>query len=444
MYKEIHTGGDPRNYLEFSEIRNEINKINHPGAPEVDFKNIETLALELFSKNGIDLQTAAYFTFARTKLHGLEGFSEGCELISTLIVNSWPLLWPEGETARIDMLDWLNSRVGQDVRSFSYKTKHIPLLIQIEQPLKAIAEKLKSENLKKTPKIIELYEYIKNTRSTLEKRLIEQRAAKKNAPPKTQEEILIYKPQAVIKEPEPEPVKQETPHVPLVNKQTLVIHKQPRFKGWHGFLLGAAITGAALIGFDHYRNVIAKPEQVNLNFFTPLSSSDIIQFSLQQKTNFVKYDQPQLSDYKNQLKQLSSLSPLATRYYGDNLTRFVGALWPDNAEQKQLVGEWQKQLKMQSTDRFMRNGYYNAQTQLQTLSDDLSRAEEQKRSFTISQLKSAVYNIQTSLNQEPPLEELLRQLSAQENPSPVLIKNIDERFNSLLSYYHELTTAKNE
>ncbi|MCD9451947.1 hypothetical protein LXN04_19630, partial [Yersinia pestis subsp. pestis] len=51
----------------------------------------------------------------------------------------------------------------------------------------------------------------------------------------------------------------------------------------------------------------------------------------------------------------------------------------------------------------------------------------------MSYLKTAVYQMQTELNREIPLEELLRQLavSADEHQpaSPVLIKQIDDRWN---------------
>ncbi len=34
----IQTGGDPRHWPEFSAIREEINKINHPARPEVNWR----------------------------------------------------------------------------------------------------------------------------------------------------------------------------------------------------------------------------------------------------------------------------------------------------------------------------------------------------------------------------------------------------------------------
>lgn len=440
MSTDIHIGGDPRNYLEFSEIRNEINKMNHPAAPEMDFNLIETLSLELFRQNGVDLQTATYYTFAKTKLVGLEGFSEGCELIATLVTQHWREFWPDSENARIDMLDWLNNRVGYDVRNFSFTTKQIPLLLQIEQPLKTIVEKLKGETLKKTPKIVELYDYVKNTRATLEKRLVEQQTKKAAPKPKPKPEPVVEtpEPEVVAPPPPPPPTVVETIKIEYVPVPTPI---SPRFKGWHGFILGALVTGASLFAFSHYQPKPIKPEHVDLSLFTTMTDSHSSLLASHYENTFGK-EQNLLSDYEKQLEQITQLPPLATRYYGDNLVRLSARLWPDNDKQKALAKQWQSQLTMQHQDRFMRDNYYNAQQLLNDLVAGLNRAEETNRSFTLSQLKSSAFAIQKQLDQEVPLEELLRQLSTEPTPSPVLVKNINERFNNLLSYYHHVMEEK--
>jgi type VI secretion system protein VasL len=57
-------------------------------------------------------------------------------------------------------------------------------------------------------------------------------------------------------------------------------------------------------------------------------------------------------------------------------------------------------------------------------------------------IKTAVYQMQNELNRATPLEELLRQLSLAVDmhlpPSPLLINQTDERWNALLSRYHQL------
>ena len=440
MLKILKVGDDPRKYLEFTEIRNEINKLSHPAAEQVDFSNIESLAKTLFAKNGVDLQTATYLTFAKTRLNGLEGFMEGCEIIAKLITNHWQQLWPKDETVRINILDWLNIRVDQEVRDFPYTVNHIALLIQLEQPLKKIVDKLKNEQLKKTPKIFELLEYLKNTRMTLEKRLMEKQKVVKKEPsvslPKKEETKIYTSPISI------QPVATNSPQIHYVTKIIPAPQqKTSRFKGWHGLIIGSLMTGILLLGINSYWQHAARPEKVELALFTPLSKPSVSLLSKSYELQ-IQFKQINPEIFQQQLQQLYTLSPLATRYYGDNLVYITQNLWPENKISQDMAQDWQKWLDIQRQDRFMRDGYYKAKRQLQKLEDTLTKAEEQNQTLTISQVRSAIYDIKTQLDREVPLEELLRQLSVTKNASPILIKNIDDRFNTLLSHYHELRKEK--
>ena len=82
LTQTIVTGSDPRALPEFSAIREEINKANHPSQPELNWKLVESLALSIFKANGVDLHTATYYTLARTRNQGLAGFCEGAELLA--------------------------------------------------------------------------------------------------------------------------------------------------------------------------------------------------------------------------------------------------------------------------------------------------------------------------------------------------------------------------
>ena len=55
LTQTIVTGSDPRALPEFSAIREEINKANHPSQPELNWKLVESLALSIFKANGVDL-----------------------------------------------------------------------------------------------------------------------------------------------------------------------------------------------------------------------------------------------------------------------------------------------------------------------------------------------------------------------------------------------------
>ena len=104
LTQTIVTGSDPRALPEFSAIREEINKANHPSQPELNWKLVESLALSIFKANGVDLHTATYYTLARTRNQGLAGFcapgTVGCD-----DHHEWDKFWPQGGPARTEMLD---------------------------------------------------------------------------------------------------------------------------------------------------------------------------------------------------------------------------------------------------------------------------------------------------------------------------------------------------
>ena len=103
----LSVGRDPRVLPEYERLRNEINKLSHISRPEVDWGLVHQMAQAIFEKQGVDLQTALYFTLARARLHGLSGFTEGCEFLSNLIVTQWDNVWPpvHQARARVEMLE---------------------------------------------------------------------------------------------------------------------------------------------------------------------------------------------------------------------------------------------------------------------------------------------------------------------------------------------------
>ncbi|WP_198646832.1 type VI secretion system ImpA family N-terminal domain-containing protein, partial [Escherichia coli] len=43
----------------------------HPARPDVDWRYVETLCLRLYEHNGVELQTASWYTIARMHTTGL-------------------------------------------------------------------------------------------------------------------------------------------------------------------------------------------------------------------------------------------------------------------------------------------------------------------------------------------------------------------------------------
>jgi type VI secretion system protein VasL len=75
--RPVRTGGDPRSVPEFLALRDEMSKLTHPARPDVDWHQVEKLSLTLFEINGVELQTCAWYTHARTQLARVSGMNEG-------------------------------------------------------------------------------------------------------------------------------------------------------------------------------------------------------------------------------------------------------------------------------------------------------------------------------------------------------------------------------
>ncbi|MBV7171194.1 hypothetical protein HED11_21160, partial [Escherichia coli] len=81
---KLKTGGDPRSLPDYAALRDEISKLTHPARPDVDWRYVETLCLRLYEHNGVELQTASWYTIARMHTTGLSGLNEGLALIVAL------------------------------------------------------------------------------------------------------------------------------------------------------------------------------------------------------------------------------------------------------------------------------------------------------------------------------------------------------------------------
>ena len=87
----LKTGGDPRTLADYARLRDEMNKLTHPARPDVNWRLAEKLCLSLFEHNGVELQTAAWYTLVRMHLAGLYGMNEGLAILVALVSRQWGL-----------------------------------------------------------------------------------------------------------------------------------------------------------------------------------------------------------------------------------------------------------------------------------------------------------------------------------------------------------------
>ncbi|GKX52694.1 VasL domain-containing protein [Budvicia aquatica] len=441
-FRFIHTGGDPRSFEEFEAIRTEINKLSHVKQPTVDWQVIETSAIALFEKNGVDLLTACYYTYARVNKNGLAGFVEGCELVAALVGYQWENLWPPQSSARTDSLNWFNARIGSLIRKQTFGNQDIHLLQRASLALELISNKLQQVSLEKLPRIENLYFFIQNTVSDLEK---QQAQAAASATPHTAS--LIYIAQGDIKESLssidgiviPQEIPPEAPAEPIIPVS--------KVKPWHGLVLGA--LAASVIAYVYIEF------QANQRELTAMASGPSLDWFIKQDNNSPRYliqqadksevknlEKTVLSSYKAQLSKLSDFSPLSAYYYGDNLVYTAQQLWPDSVDQKELTSLWQKQRQSKPPPELISDSYIYTQNNISTLLKEINEADSKDKYVTVGRIRNVLLDTQKHLRDDVPVEEILRIMEQQKlqgtTISPQIRQQMDLKLQALINRYYQL------
>lgn len=424
----IQLGDDPRFLPEFSAIREEINKSNRPSQPEVNWRLVESLALTLFKSNGVDLHTATYYTLARTKINGLSGFCEGCELLAGLITAEWERFWPQNDQARSDMLEWFNTRIGNILRKNpSLALGDVQLLYRTERTLQLICDKLQQVELKRVPRVENLLYFVQNIR----KRTEAEQLAHIAQPHHYVSPMLVYMPEPAV---HAEPVYSPLPGMDPVHQAPKVEvyfagsenKKRPsRMPVIGGFLAGFVFTSMVCGGMWWWQ-VEPMQQQITLVSDTPQGGASLWLTS------------PELKAYPQRLNRLMNASPLQTLEIGENLIKTAASVWPENEQQQQATSRWNAVIKLRADNSPTLRGYMQVRQDLHEFAALLLQREKSKESITLSYLKTVAYQAETLLNQETPLEALLTQLEAakkQNQNTQTLEKQINERIDALSSRY---------
>jgi type VI secretion system protein VasL len=144
----LKTGGDPRTLPDYAALRDELSKLTHPARPDVNWQYVERLCLSMFEQNGVELQTAAWYTLARTHLSGLAGLNEGLAILEALISHQWDVFWPKTLHARMEILSGLSQRLQQRMRMLPLNSSHLSELYRAEALLTRLGSVLQRLELK--------------------------------------------------------------------------------------------------------------------------------------------------------------------------------------------------------------------------------------------------------------------------------------------------------
>lgn len=424
---QLKTGGDPRALPDYAALRDELGKLTHPARPDVNWRYAEKLCLSLFEQNGVELQTAAWYTLARMQLAGLPGLNEGLAILEALVSHQWSTLWPQQVHARMEILSGLSQRIQQRMRTIPLNYSNLSQLYQAEQQLTRLGAVLQRLELKHLSQFDTLRTLMYNSAVRLENSDgssgsatvlqpgIALPASVMNSAGTTAEAISGF---PIAEKNEPVDVVKrvyvaQPEHQPNVDALTAI---PAPAKNWTSFAAGMCtmlVVSAATVWGWH---TLHRADPLQAQLAASLAPLPAI-LTPEQLDTLRRQSQPPetfIADTQQRLVRLGQLPPDWNIAYSRQLVEQAQTLWPEQA--KSLTQQWRQQLNGSALPAEKLNGWHQGMTTLQQLSDRLSRLDEQKGKYmTVSELKSVVFSTVQSFNQSIPAEEQLRALS--QNPA---------------------------
>lgn len=440
--RQIKTGGDPRMLPDYAALRDQMLKLIHPACPDVNWREAEKHCLALFEQNGVELQTAAWYTLVRTQLAGLSGLNEGVSLLEALISSQWKTLWPQPVHARVDILHGLSQRLHSFMRLLPLSHSDLSQLYLVEQRLVHIS---KHPDLRQ----ISQFESLRTLMNSRAKRLenadstsgpgiaiqsSEVLAATENwALPDDAQAATTIK-WVYVTQPEHPPNAEVTSVIP-----------EP-VKRWKSFVagMGVMLVVGTLSVWSWQLSSRSDPLRAQLAASLaplPVTLNAAQRDGIRQQST---PPQPFIAQTRQQLMRLHQLPPHWTINHSRQLLEQAQVLWPQQADA--LAVEWQQQRNAMALPIESLEGWHQGMTTLQTLSDRLSQLDERKGKYiTVSELKSVVFSAIQSFNHSIPAEEQLRVLShyPTEQPLPAAARaQLEMHLKQLIAGYALLTDAE--
>lgn len=455
--RKIKTGGDPRALPDYAVLRDELSKLTHPARPDVSWQYVEKLCISLFEQNGVELQTAAWYTLARTQLTGLLGLNEGLAILEALISHHWGALWPQRVHARMEILRSLSQRLQQRMRSLPLNYSDLSQLYRAEQLLTGLGEVLQRLELNHLSQLDTLRTLIHNcavrlensdgitiTGSNIQPGVVLPATVINDATASTRDFIGgpdEDMPERAVKwvyvaQPEPQP------NVEVLSTMPAPVKKWKYFAAGMCTMLVISIVSVGSWHFLHRSDPLQTQLAASLAPFpAPLTSEQL--GMLRQQTPL---PQDLIAQTQQQLARLDKLPPDWNLAYSRKLTQQAQELWPEQA--KPLAQKWQQQLNAAAIPTEQLNGWHEGMMKLKQLSDRLNGLDEQKGKYmTVSELKSVVFSTMQSFNKSVPAEEQMRVLiqNPEREPLPAAARTqLEMHLKQLTARYAEIQENASE
>ncbi|QZN97200.1 VasL domain-containing protein [Symbiopectobacterium purcellii] len=434
----LNVGRDPRMLPEFDALRAEINKLSHASRPDIDWMRVHDMATTLFEKQGVDLQTALYFALARSRLAGLSGFTESCEFLANLIVTQWDNFWPpvHQERARVEMLDWFIARISEVIRQYDISHEDKRLVYRCERALQLMSEKLHNVRLSRIPRVENLLHFIEGYTHLFDESeivLVSDELTLNKQDMQIPPMVFFHtdKAAAAVGAGEPNASDEKAPAPTgsiLIGREkgqlkpTVVkieAHKKPK-PAWLWFMAGALSCALPVAAFSAWHYVQEQKAHALALVQQPASTLPSAPDHTAIRNARIVLGEQELQSmegalighYQTRLDQLKNTSPLYLYQYCDGLKNVMHQLYPDSLAVKEMERQWQRSLDQLQGEQPRITGYEQARANVDNTLQDLLELERQRRTVTLSYLKTKLYDLQKVLAADVPFTLRLRELEA--------------------------------
>jgi len=437
VYQPVVTGQDPRSFESFTIIRAEINKLNHPLHPVIDWRLLQHHAITLFTENGVDLQSVVYYSMARTQLNEWQGFAEGCELLAVLIVSEWESFWPPKTPvrARNEIIDWFAARVGTLVRTLPKNNACLRDIYRAEYAINRICEKLSTIEEVNITLLQSLHFHLKETIRYIQP--TDNVPVNNTVPPRTLP--LVYLPGATDSRPAASTKQSDNAQKVFTDtsclKSASVTAPEKRYR-WL-FAAAGALTGSLLMLLGLTLSTRFEQQGIIAQVMESARFAPSVMDPGEAKAHrdeFIPHETLITEAYQQKLDSLLSQSAIEPLQRGQQMAALLQGVYPTN----RVSQSWQNQLNHLAR-MGVAPGYEQARFMLQTLMAELLSNEKQHRTVTISYLKSAIYDIQQRLAEVEPvsyqLSAIEQSLKNGKSPSPAQLQKISDQLKGLQARY---------
>ena len=435
---KLKTGGDPRSLPDYAALRDEISKLTHPARPDVDWRYVETLCLRLYEHNGVELQTASWYTIARMHTTGLSGLNEGLALIAALTRHHWSVMWPLNTHSRLEIITGLFNRLQKTLRAMPPDNRdNLPLLYQTETFLKTLSDTLARHELKQSSKVALPEAMVKGYITRLENQPVQGEVSS----PVT---LLA---QALRLEAPDVQEHQTLPHSRLVyvvsetkTEPTLFLQKSPLtfLKTFVTGVCTALLAVCVAIPGWQFLTQPSPAEQQLRALLTPspdvLSADQMMQLS----RTLLNHASEWITLSGQQITRLTEFPPAYNLQRSVQLLQQLMVLFPDNPRVQEMVDNWQKSARSRALPEEAMTGWNEGMTRLQLLAERLNRPDEQRGKYmTVSELKTEVSGIMQAFNRHILAEEQLCHYGEvrNQNGSEQQQKQMKDAFVKLIHFY---------